>query len=353
MTKRVSKSMSSRARWMWMAMTAACWCLATDPAAAKNAAARNAGLATVGDRTVARFDLSWEDSWRNTTNYDACWVFLKYSTDAGTTWRHAKLGGSGKNPEGFSGGGGVKLELVVPPDRLGAFLQRPEPGRGAVSNTNVELAWDAAANGEANGREVQLKVFALEMVYVAACPFFAGMGSAAWWSFYQAPNQSDPYAWGSTVVEPAATALLDANTAAERPNRGNLTFAGCRPSGPYRSGCYADGSANREDAGAGYYGALDLSGNLWAWAVSVGVPEGRAFTGAHGDGALSAAGNANVEFWPGLKDGEVTGANGAGIHGGDFHNGAQASTVSFRQHSVNNSAARSGIYGWRGARTAP
>ena len=50
--------------------------------------------------------------------------------------------------------------------------------------------------------------------------------------------------------------------------------------------------------GASYYWAFDLSGSLWEWTISIGHPEGRAYDGRHGDGALSADGRADTPGWP-------------------------------------------------------
>src|SRR5665213_1290826 len=48
------------------------------------------------------FNMTQDNSWRTQTNYDAVWVFMKYSTDGGATWKHASMAGSGINPAGFS-----------------------------------------------------------------------------------------------------------------------------------------------------------------------------------------------------------------------------------------------------------
>ncbi|MBF0511359.1 MAG: hypothetical protein HQL13_03425, partial [Candidatus Omnitrophica bacterium] len=48
------------------------------------------------------FNLNQDNSWRNQTSYDAVWVFMKYSTDGGSTWHHASMAGAGINPAGFS-----------------------------------------------------------------------------------------------------------------------------------------------------------------------------------------------------------------------------------------------------------
>ncbi len=44
-------------------------------------------------------------------------------------------------------------------------------------------------------------------------------------------------------------------------------------------------------SGAGYYGATDLSGNVWKRSVNIGNSYGRSFTGTHGTGALTITGH--------------------------------------------------------------
>ena len=46
----------------------------------------------------------------------------------------------------------------------------------------------------------------------------------------------------------------------------------------------------RVASGAGYYGALGLTGGLFERVVSLGSERGRAFRGSHGDGTLSYSG---------------------------------------------------------------
>ena len=70
------------------------------------------------------------------------------------------------------------------------------------------------------------------------------------------------------------------------------------PYGPFRAGIYATSSSTREWAGASFWGILDLSGSLWEYALTLGNVTGRAFTGLHGDGKLTADGYADVAFWP-------------------------------------------------------
>ncbi|TAK58255.1 MAG: hypothetical protein EPO24_08755, partial [Bacteroidetes bacterium] len=95
--------------------------------------------------------------------------------------------------------------------------------------------------------------------------------------------------------------------------------------GPLRCGIFATASTSREQAGAGFYGVMELTGNLWEQCVTIAdqtfdnLPTNAGlFDGGHGDGALSANGNANVSTWPGLVSGEVTGTKGAGSRGASW-----------------------------------
>lgn len=53
-----------------------------------------------------------------------------------------------------------------------------------------------------------------------------------------------------------------------------------------------------KESGSGYYGVMDLGGSVTEPVISAGHATGRAFTGVHGDGQLSATGNADVDLWP-------------------------------------------------------
>lgn len=126
-----------------------------------------------------QFDISWENSWRNDENYDAVWVFIKYSTDSGTTWYHATLQTEGTDPSGTTEGSGTALSVIVPSDKIGAFLQRSSTGAGTVSNTDVELVWDYGAASIADSVSARVQVFALEMVYIPTGAFYVGDGDGS------------------------------------------------------------------------------------------------------------------------------------------------------------------------------
>jgi hypothetical protein len=105
-------------------------------------------MVSIGDVSLnqatakVRFDISWDNSWRTDINYDAAWVFIKYSTNAGTSWNHATLKTSGTNPDGFSQGSGTALDIIVPSDKKGAFLRRSVNGVGSISTNSLQFVWD-------------------------------------------------------------------------------------------------------------------------------------------------------------------------------------------------------------------
>lgn len=129
-------------------------------------------------------------------------------------------------------------------------------------------------------------------------------------------------------------------------------------SGPLRGGVFATSTSDRNASGAGYYGAMELSGNLKEWVVTVGNSGGLAFNGGHGDGQLTLTsgfeGNANVPGWPGtdvdISKG-VTGSLGAGFRGGSWSDVTDRLRVSDRQEAANSVEDALATYGGRGVRT--
>lgn len=161
------------------------------------------------------------------------------------------------------------------------------------------------------------------------------------------PPVANEYAWGSTnfTATTPATAMKNDGTSSETATNGNLNYSGCTPDGPYRVGIYATASSSREEAGASYWGIMDLSGNLAERTVSATLAAGRSFTGVNGDGILSIDGYANQTNWPGYT--------GAGIRGGDFNGVATLARVADRKMAAALNSGRLLNYGWRAVRSAP
>jgi hypothetical protein len=142
----------------------------------------SSGLLTEQDSSAntikVQFDISWENSWRDSTNYDATWIFIKFSTDAGNSWSHATLKSSGTNPSGFSVGSGTSVEIKVPSDKKGCFVQRSDTGSGTLATSNIQLVWDygtdAVNDEDANSPDTRIRIFAIEMVYIPEDSFLAG-----------------------------------------------------------------------------------------------------------------------------------------------------------------------------------
>jgi formylglycine-generating enzyme required for sulfatase activity len=103
---------------------------------------------------------------------------------------------------------------------------------------------------------------------------------------------------------------------------------------PLRGGMFATASSDRVNAGASYYGILDLSGTMSERCVTLGKIEGRRFEGTHGDGLLSVApanpGDATNADWPGYNDNTIQTALGSGLRGGDWNDGVNKLHVSDR-----------------------
>ena len=93
--------------------------------------------------------------------------------------------------------------------------------------------------------------------------------------------------------------------------RANINTGNTAQSGPLRVGIHATSNSTRISSGAGYYGCLDLSGNISEYAVGIHNSAGRSFTGKNGDGALTNAGDANEDFWPGINGNNSTTFNTA------------------------------------------
>ena len=166
---------------------------------------------------------------------------------------------------------------------------------------------------------------------------------------------SGEYAWGSTSITGATGISIGGGGA----NNETFSNAGANcvynngVQGPLRVGAFAGGATTRAQAGATYYGIMEMSGNLWERAVTIGNATGRNFTGLNGNGQLSPNGHANQSLWPGISGSEVTGATGSGFRGGEWSFGAAAAQVSIRSLAAYTATLRNVNFGFRGLRVFP
>jgi formylglycine-generating enzyme required for sulfatase activity len=177
-------------------------------------------------------------------------------------------------------------------------------------------------------------------------------------------NQSaiaDEFAWGNTSIT-AATTISGIENGTETITNANAnccyndqSFAGGDGgTGPLRCGIFATNSTERESAGAGYYGVMELSGNLWERCVTIAdrnqkntVTDAGLFDGSHGDGTLSNSGYATNSNWPGSD------AIGSGFRGGDWRNVASHVRLSARDHAAYTFTIRNCNFGFRSVRSVP
>ena len=150
--------------------------------------------------TFVKFDISWENSWRTSSapnNWDAAWVFVKFRIDGGE-WQHAWLNDVGHiNPTGST----VAIGLLKPDSAfnpttnpgLGAFIYRDTDGTGTFSATGVQLRWNHGANGVNDNEIVDIRVYAIELVYIPQGSFYAGSGGTEGSAFYKYPTTTNPY----------------------------------------------------------------------------------------------------------------------------------------------------------------
>ncbi len=495
--------------------------LSGTPAFANNLQLRNLNLVSTdatSNTMTFTVNMAQDNSWRSTMNHDAAWLFMKYSTDGGITWRHASMAASGTNPMGFTAP--TDFEIIVPSDQKGFFLQRTSFGSGSVTASGVKFVWnygqDGLSDAVAQAANTITKVFGLEMVYVPQGAFYAGDGTSSsdyrlkqgtadndpwyianenpitttnsasdgfyytttggtgennsgdvflvaasypkgygafymmkyeltegeWVNFFNTLNTTekakrditaaalggknsdatvsrntiswdsthpaynaetvrparpvsyvgwpdvaafadwsglrpmtelefekaargrdiaavaDEFVWGTTNSSVPAAGDIAPNAdedgseellnSVSNLNRNNLAWtsgdgraggAAAGQSGPLRAGIFADNGGDRVSGGAGYYGNLELSGNLAEPVVTLGRTQGRQFLGTHGDGVLSTAngneGNATNADWPGINNTlsyGVTGTTGIGYRGGDY---SSASIRHFQTSSRN------------------
>jgi formylglycine-generating enzyme required for sulfatase activity len=174
---------------------------------------------------------------------------------------------------------------------------------------------------------------------------------------------------GGTTTFTNVTSLLNAAADNELSNTVGANYNGHGIGGPVRAGLFATGTSTRSQAGATWYGIMDMTGNVWENSVSVGNAAGRAFRGDHGNGVLNAAGQADVNYWPGINGNNtlttpngvyggvtgVTGYAGVGFALGTWNFGTTWAPVSNREYrnGWTGLTGRDERNGGRGVRTAP
>ncbi len=147
-----------------------------------------------GGHMLVSFDIQWENSWRlasGPSNWDAAWVFIKYRESEGE-WQHAWIHDAGHTAPA---GSVVDVGLLYPEQAyhetdnpgMGVFIYRDAEGGGDFELEDVRVRWNYALNGVADDAILDIRVFAVEMVYIPQGSYLLGSNAAfpEIYSFYQ------------------------------------------------------------------------------------------------------------------------------------------------------------------------
>jgi len=137
-----------------------------------------------------RFNISWDNSWRDAVNWDAAWIFVKFRRPQDSVWRyrHMTVSSTGNMP----GTGNATMKFAIPDDRKGAFYYRSGLGSGNIKMDSVKLFWNYAADSVSVIDSVEVKVFATEMVYVPQGNYSLGDGNGTQKSSYSFQIKNAP-----------------------------------------------------------------------------------------------------------------------------------------------------------------
>jgi len=184
--------------------------LFSTPSYANNLSVTNV---TLGSRdpnaqtVVVSFNVSWQNSWRTKINYDAAWLTVRL-IDSQVTPTNAVLcsvTATGLNPTGTSFGSGSNLQIYVPKDATGAFLQPSATGfLGDINTQNVQLTVNYKNCGFTNDSQIYASVFGLEMVFIPQGSFYAGDYSTSNASLNGAAGNA-PWSIGSVNPMPVSS----------------------------------------------------------------------------------------------------------------------------------------------------
>ncbi|MEG2666885.1 MAG: SUMF1/EgtB/PvdO family nonheme iron enzyme, partial [Bacteroidales bacterium] len=205
---------------------------------------------------------------------------------------------------------------------------------------------------------------------IAAYLSWSGLRPLSEWEYEKAcrgPQTSleNEFAWGNTsytYVPPGNGDIVDLNLSTEvAPAGTNLVpMYSSMYNFPMRVGCFATNASTRIQAGAGYYGALNLSDNVTELYVNLSTKQGLEFSGEHGSGEINGNGDAEVKNWPDAISNSDNRAYGVGAKGYNYvsNSGAEGSDlryarVSCRLAMETRYADRYWFLGCRGGRTAP
>jgi formylglycine-generating enzyme required for sulfatase activity len=140
------------------------------------------GQNTASNYTSVNFDISWDNSWRTSTNesnYDGAWLFVKWRKKGTSEWRHATINYVAPGDAtscGHTASSGAMIQTSS--DTRGVWIHRDSDGIGNISFAANSLRWNYGADGVLDNDSVDINVYAIEMVYIPQGQFTLGSGSS-------------------------------------------------------------------------------------------------------------------------------------------------------------------------------
>jgi len=180
------------------------------PAFANNLSVTNVTLGTrnpTAKTVVVTFNVNWQNSWRNKINYDAAWLTVRLNNTQITPVNKVlcQVTASGFNPAGTSAGNGSNVQIYVPQDTTGAFLQPSSTGFvGSINTQNVQLTINYQSCGFGDNDKIAASVFGLETVFIPQGSFYAGDYNTSVASLNSGSADNTPWRIGSENPMPVS-----------------------------------------------------------------------------------------------------------------------------------------------------
>jgi len=143
------------------------------------------------------FTLSWENSFRDSTNYDAAYIFMKYRKDvAGDTFFHATLDTLDASHQVWCSTP-MTVDASFEKDNLGTgvMIFRTDTANTDIACDSVYLRWYYNRGEAMTDADVctGIRIFGIEMVYIPEAQFFVGDGASYGYFFRYNKIENPPY----------------------------------------------------------------------------------------------------------------------------------------------------------------
>jgi formylglycine-generating enzyme required for sulfatase activity len=152
------------------------------------------GQNVASDFTLINYNITWENSWRTNTNennYDGCWIFAKFRKVNSSNWQHATINYVSPGTAvacGHTQPGGSTI--LTPADGKGVWMYRSAVGAGTANWANARLRWNYGVDGVLDNDSVEIRLFAVEMVYCPQAAFNLGSGGNETYHFRDGVNDT-------------------------------------------------------------------------------------------------------------------------------------------------------------------